>query len=90
MHIRLHSPSVIFVPDTFMSSDSTKTTSRRPSPLLECLQEEFEDVPFEQVPRKCWNDAAGLDFVTQLILNDEERPGTLLALANKYARRLAP
>ncbi|KAG9014981.1 MutS protein msh4 [Tulasnella sp. JGI-2019a] len=83
VHIRLHSPSVIFVPDTFMSSDSA-TASRRPSPLLECLQEEFEGVPFEQVPRKYWNDSAGLDFVTQLIVNDEERPGTLLALANKY------
>lgn len=89
VHIRLHSPSVIFVPDTFMSSDTT-TASRRPSPLLECLREEFEDVPFEQVPRKCWNDAAGLDFVTQLILNDEERPGTLLALANKYVAQATP
>ncbi|KAG8885914.1 MutS protein msh4 [Tulasnella sp. 331] len=82
VHIRLHSPSLIFVPDTFMSSDPM--TARRPSPLLECLREEFEDVPFEQVPRKCWNDTAGLDFVTQLILDDEERPGTLLTLANKY------
>lgn len=58
--------------------------SKKTSPLLGCLQEEFEDIPFEHIARKFWNDSAGLDFVSQLIINDDERPGTLLALSNRY------
>ncbi|KAG9045604.1 MutS protein msh4 [Tulasnella sp. UAMH 9824] len=91
-HIHLHYPSVIIVPDTFnaggVSSSSATASSnpkKQPSLLLRCLQEEFEDdVAFETVGRKYFNDSAGMDFVTQLALNDDERAGTLLALGNKY------
>ncbi|KAG8914378.1 MutS protein msh4, partial [Tulasnella sp. 408] len=92
-HIHLHYPSVIIVPDTFNagggSSSSTAASSnpkKQPSLLLRCLQEEFEDdVAFETVGRKYFNDSAGMDFVTQLALNDDERAGTLLALGNKLS-----
>ncbi|KIO30888.1 hypothetical protein M407DRAFT_221987 [Tulasnella calospora MUT 4182] len=97
-HIHLHYPSVIIIPDTFNAGNNSSSTAgpsaagfgatkskKQPSLLLQCLQEEFEDdVAFETVGRKYFNDSAGMDFVTQLALNDDERAGTLLALGNKY------
>ncbi|KAG8914771.1 MutS protein msh4 [Tulasnella sp. 408] len=92
-HIHLHHPSVIIVPNTFnaggTSSSSAAVSSnakKQPSLLLRCLQEEFEDdVAFETVGRKYFNDSAGMDFVVQLALNDDERAGKFLALGNKLS-----
>lgn len=60
---------------------------------------EFPGVPVEPVQRKYWNDVtgvfshifrgfsldclAGLEYMQQLILHNDERPGTLLAASNK-------
>ncbi|KAG8977624.1 MutS protein msh4 [Tulasnella sp. 425] len=95
-HIHLHYPAVIIIPDTFNAGSSSlsaaapgssnpKKKQHQPSLLLQCLQEEFEDVAFETVGRKYFNDSAGKDFVTQLVVNDDERAGTLLALGNKLS-----
>lgn len=81
-HIHLHSPTIILVPDTFVATDTN--AARKPSALIQNLYEEFEDVPFEQVSRKYWNDTAGIDFVTQLAVQDDERAGTLLSLTDKW------
>lgn len=45
--------------------------------------EEF-DIPIEPVLRKYWNETAGLDFVNQLIVDDEEGAATLVAASSKY------
>ena len=35
------------------------SNGRKPSLLVQILQDEFEDVPFEAISRKYWNDSAG-------------------------------
>jgi hypothetical protein len=56
-HLHLHTPSIILIPDTFLTS---KGRNNAPNTILvECLQEEFQGVPIEPVARKYWNEAAG-------------------------------
>ncbi|KZV60597.1 hypothetical protein PENSPDRAFT_759914 [Peniophora sp. CONT] len=87
MHI--NPPSLILVPDTFIAvSDTMETSSgKKPSTtsvLVECIQDEFPGVPIDPVLRKFWNDAAGMEFISQLCVQDEERAGTIIAANNKY------
>ncbi|KAF9648246.1 hypothetical protein BDM02DRAFT_3096843 [Thelephora ganbajun] len=80
MHI--HYPSLVLVPDTFISFHSSSDVK---TPLLiDCIESEFEDVPIEPVKRKYWNETVGLQFITQLALDDEERAATLLSASTKY------
>ncbi|KZT09019.1 uncharacterized protein LAESUDRAFT_742230 [Laetiporus sulphureus 93-53] len=86
--LHLRSPSLILVPDTFLSVSDISLASggKKPSTtsvLVQCLMEEF-DVPVEPVLRKYWNESAGLDFVDQLTVDDEERAATLVAVSTKY------
>ncbi|KAG8983799.1 MutS protein msh4, partial [Tulasnella sp. 427] len=84
-HVHLHPPSVIIFPDTFVNSSKQHQRPQQESMLLQCLREEFDDVAaLETVGRKYFNDSAGMDFMNQLIVDEEERAGTLLALGNKY------
>ena len=53
MHI--HCPSLVLVPDTFISSQSDVKTSL----LIDCIEGEFEGVSIEPVKRKYWNETAG-------------------------------
>ncbi|KIJ58731.1 hypothetical protein HYDPIDRAFT_178027 [Hydnomerulius pinastri MD-312] len=87
--IHIHYPSLVLVPDTFLSAtDATLTSSgKRPtttSLLAQFIMEEFPNVPIEPVARKYWNDSAGMDFVTQLCVEDDERAATLVAISDKY------
>ncbi|PCH39267.1 hypothetical protein WOLCODRAFT_129135, partial [Wolfiporia cocos MD-104 SS10] len=86
--LHLHSPSIILVPDTFsslidtpMASGGKKASST--SVLVQCMIEEF-DATVDPVMRKYWNDDAGLAFVNQLIVDDDERPATLVAVSSRY------
>ncbi|KAJ7607391.1 muts domain V-domain-containing protein [Roridomyces roridus] len=78
MHI--HSPVLVLVPDTFLSPSGTAP----PSLLVEYIYEEFPGVPVEPIGRKYWNETGGLEFISQLCVEDDERAGTLIAVANKY------
>ncbi|KAJ7756277.1 muts domain V-domain-containing protein [Mycena metata] len=78
--MHLHPPVLILVPDTFLSSSEASP----PSLLVEYIYEEFPGVPVEPIGRKYWNETGGLEFVSQLCVEDDERAGTLLAVANKY------
>lgn len=62
MHI--HSPSLILVPDTFLSITDASLASggKKPSAtsvLVQCILEEFDYVPVEPVIRRYWNDTSG-------------------------------
>ncbi|OSX68008.1 hypothetical protein POSPLADRAFT_1128862 [Postia placenta MAD-698-R-SB12] len=86
--LHLHSPSLILVPDTFLSVADVSLASGGKKPpttsiLVQCMMEEF-DIPIEPVLRKYWNETAGLDFVNQLIVDDEEGAATLVAASSKY------
>ncbi|KAJ7160996.1 muts domain V-domain-containing protein [Mycena filopes] len=78
--MHLHPPVLILVPDTFLSSSEVSPTSL----LVEYIYEEFPGVPVEPIGRKYWNETGGLEFVSQLCVEDDERAGTLLGVANKY------
>lgn len=70
--------------------------------LLELVENDFPEVKFEPVGRKYWNEGPGsynlvsttlpltrypgFDFVQQLCVEDDERAGTLLTVANKYGK----
>ncbi|KAF8060865.1 muts domain V-domain-containing protein [Lyophyllum atratum] len=87
--MHLHSPSLILVPDTFLSaSDHPSGTSGKravnTSMLVEFIREEFPGVPLEPIGRRYWNDSGGLEFILQLCVEDDERAGTILAVSNKY------
>ncbi|KAI0641090.1 muts domain V-domain-containing protein [Trametes meyenii] len=87
--MHLHSPSMILVPDTFLaftdvSSSSGARRSQTTSMLVQCITEEFDGVLIEPVMRKYWNDNAGLEFINQLTVDDDERAATLVAVSNKY------
>ncbi|KAI0044058.1 hypothetical protein FA95DRAFT_1497685 [Auriscalpium vulgare] len=87
--MHLHNPCLILVPDTFLSiADSAFTshgkTSTATTLLVQCIQDEFPGVPLEPVLRKYWNDDAGLQFIDQLCVQDDERAATLLAASSKY------
>lgn len=87
MHI--HFPVLVLVPETFVSAAdaSFATSGRRPSTtslLVRFIMEEFQNVPIEPVARKYWNDSTGMDFITQLCVEDDERAATLVSVADKY------
>ncbi|KAF9221300.1 hypothetical protein BS17DRAFT_845606 [Gyrodon lividus] len=87
MHI--HYPSLVLVPDTFLSAtDATLASSGRKPPttslLVQFITEEFPNVPLEPIARKYWNDSAGMDFITQLCVEDDERAATLVSVSDKY------
>ncbi|KAF9235861.1 DNA mismatch repair protein MutS [Melanogaster broomeanus] len=87
MHI--HYPSLVLVPDTFLcATDSALASSGKKPPttslLVQFIMEEFPSVPVEPVVRKYWNDAAGMDFVSQLCVEDDERAATLVSVSDKY------
>ncbi|KAG7090617.1 hypothetical protein E1B28_009719 [Marasmius oreades] len=83
-----HQPSMILVPDTFLSAQdrgrAKRTNQSTTSMLVELVREEFQGTPIETIPRKYWNEEAGLEFIQQLCVEDEERAGTILAVSNKY------
>jgi DNA mismatch repair protein MSH4 len=101
--MNLHYPSLILVPDTFLSVEDTSssTGSKKSSLLMDCIRDEFEEVPVEPVGRKYWNENIGrilisslerelliyiwlgLQFITELSLDDEERAATLVSSSNK-------
>jgi DNA mismatch repair protein MSH4 len=105
MHV--HRPCLVLVPDTFIAIADTvdANTNKKPnttSLLVECIQDEFPEIPIEPVQRKYWNDdagasptvslachiitsRAGLQFISQLCVQDDERAATLLAASSKYA-----
>lgn len=98
MHI--HYPSLVLVPDTFLSPRIS--SDAKVSLLIDSIEGEFEDVPIEPVKRKYWNETVGessararsgtfayavylgLQFITQLALDDEERATTLLSASTKF------
>ncbi|KAE9397228.1 hypothetical protein BT96DRAFT_860285 [Gymnopus androsaceus JB14] len=90
--MHLHKPSLILVPDTFLSASDAALVAiggagkgtANPSLLVEFIREEFPDTPLEPIPRKYWNETSGLEFVQQLCVQDDERAGTILAVSNKY------
>ncbi|OBZ78578.1 MutS 4 [Grifola frondosa] len=86
--LHLHSPSLILVPDTFLSISDVWSASggKKPSTtslLVQCMMEEFDTVPIQPVMRKFWNENAGLEFVNQLTVEDDERAAILVAVSNK-------
>ncbi|KAJ3930653.1 MAG: muts domain V-domain-containing protein [Lentinula lateritia] len=90
--MHLHKPSLVLVPDTFLSASDTamaaigssgkRATST--SLLVEFIREEFPDTQLEPISRKYWNETSGLEFIQQLCVEDEERAGTILAVSSKY------
>ncbi|PIL30772.1 hypothetical protein GSI_06940 [Ganoderma sinense ZZ0214-1] len=87
--MHLHYPSIVLVPDTFMSLSDVSLASGAKTPqtttlLVQCIMDEFDGVPIEPVMRKYWSDNAGLDFVNQLMVDNDERAATLVAMSNKY------
>ncbi|KAI0932941.1 hypothetical protein AcW2_001415 [Taiwanofungus camphoratus] len=87
--LHLHSPSLILVPDTFLSISDVSLASggKKPSStsaLVQCMMEEFDSIPIEPVMRKYWNEGAGLEFVNQLTVDDNERAATLVTVSSKY------
>ncbi|KIK81485.1 hypothetical protein PAXRUDRAFT_35858 [Paxillus rubicundulus Ve08.2h10] len=87
--IHIHYPSLVLVPDTSLSAtDATLASSGRKPPttslLVQFIMEEFPNVPIEPVARKYWNDAAGMEFITQLCVEDDERAATLVSVSDKY------
>ncbi|KAJ7054753.1 muts domain V-domain-containing protein [Mycena amicta] len=78
--MHLHSPALVLVPDTFLSADGTTPTCV----LVEYIFEEFPGVAIEPVGRRYWNEGGGLEFISQLCVEDDERAGTLLAATTKY------
>ena len=61
--LHLHSPSMILVPDTFLSAldrgKARRNNQSTTSMLVELVREEFVGVPVETIPRKYWNEEAG-------------------------------
>ncbi|KAF9523645.1 muts domain V-domain-containing protein [Crepidotus variabilis] len=87
--MHLHYPSLILVPDTFLSTldGALAPAGKRASStslLLEYIQEEFPNVQMEPVGRRYWNDSGGLEFVMQLCVENDERAGMIMAVSNKY------
>lgn len=64
--LHLHSPSIILVPNTFLSLIDTPMASggkkaSSTSVLVQCMIEEF-DATVDPVMRKYWNDDAGEQY----------------------------
>lgn len=86
--IFINKPSVVIIPDTFLSLNDTaastaKTTSRT-SLLIDSITEEFPNILVDPVSRKHWNEAGGLEYINDFCIRDDERAGTILASSNKY------
>jgi DNA mismatch repair protein MSH4 len=85
-----------FLPSASSSKSRNNTPN---TILINCLQEEFSGVPMHPVLRKYWSETAGefdagretvnrcllvgLDFITQLCVDDEDRPAVLVSVSNK-------
>ncbi|KAH9923367.1 muts domain V-domain-containing protein [Fomitopsis serialis] len=69
--LHLHSPSLILVPDTFLSMSDVSLASGGKKPSTTSVLEVLERT-------------AGLDFITQLIVEGDERAGTIVAASTKY------
>ncbi|KAG2069894.1 hypothetical protein BDR04DRAFT_1135595 [Suillus decipiens] len=90
MHV--HTPCMILVPDTFLSSANASLTpsvsatrgASSTSLSVQFIREEFPQVPIESVPRKYWNDSAGYQFIAQFCAEDDERAATLVSVTDKY------
>ncbi|KAH9036606.1 muts domain V-domain-containing protein [Lactarius pseudohatsudake] len=87
--MHLHYPALILVPDTFLNPKAGSGPSSRNKPnstslLVQRLCDEFPGVPVEPVLRKFWNEDAGLEFLSQLCVQDEERAAMILAVSRKY------
>ncbi|GAW02763.1 like protein [Lentinula edodes] len=90
--MHLHKPSLVLVPDTFLSASDTAMAAigssgkraTNTSLLVEFIREEFPDTQLEPISRKYWNETSGLEFIQQLCVEDEERAGTILAVSSKY------
>ncbi|KAF7344644.1 MutS 4 [Mycena venus] len=78
--MHLHPPALVLVPDTSLSTSDTSS----PSVLVEYIYEEFPGVPVQPIGKKYWDKTGGLQFVSQLCVEDDERAGTLLTVTNKY------
>ena len=66
-----------------VASSDVNTSDKGDAILVSCLEEAFEDVEQVAVNRKYWNADDGLDFISQLIVVDEERNPTLTAVKHK-------
>ncbi|KAG6820131.1 hypothetical protein H0H93_005006 [Arthromyces matolae] len=84
--MHLHPPSLVLVPDTFLSAPDVQSGSggKTASLLVQFIEEEFPGARLEPVARRYWNDSAGLEFILQLCVEDDERAGTVIAVSNKY------
>lgn len=65
--MHLHYPTLILIPDTFLSSkDYLGLSSGKPSGstslFVQCLHDEFPGTPVEPVLRKYWNEDAGISL----------------------------
>ncbi|GAA5967803.1 hypothetical protein JCM11641_005769 [Rhodosporidiobolus odoratus] len=58
--------------------------SSEASLLVRSLRETFPEVPLVGVMRKYWNEQAGFEFLTQLIVHDADRTGVLTACKARY------
>lgn len=76
--MHLHKPSLVLVPDTFLSASDTamaaigssgkRATST--SLLVEFIREEFPDTQLEPISRKYWNETSGTSYgLIQLVLS---------------------
>ncbi|EIW86225.1 hypothetical protein CONPUDRAFT_45677 [Coniophora puteana RWD-64-598 SS2] len=84
--MQVHTPCIILVPDTFFSGlDSSSGKASSGSLLVQYAMEEFPATPIEPVARKYWNDgSAGMEFISQLCVEDDDRAAILVAVADKY------
>lgn len=84
--MHLYMPTVILVPDTagFLAATDSNANAQQPSELVQYIQDEFPGTLIEPMARKAWNDVAGLEFISQLCVEDEERAGTIVAVSSQY------
>ena len=85
-------PCLVLVPDTFIAiADTVGTnTNKRPSTtslLVECIQDEFSEIPLEPVQRKYWNDDAGISSRECLICRVLIARVQACSLSVSYVRR---
>ena len=58
--MHLHSPNLVLVPDTSLTTSDTNSSKRASTSLLvEYIREEFPGVQLEPVGRRYWNDSGG-------------------------------
>ncbi|KAF8315442.1 hypothetical protein DL93DRAFT_2166804 [Clavulina sp. PMI_390] len=79
-YMHIHYPSAIIVLDSSLPPDAS---TRQSSVLVRYIEEEFPDVHVESVLRKYWNDTTGLAFISQLIVEDDDRAATLLSITKE-------